>query len=57
MGGGIVWMAFSLPTTPPPLLSSPKLLLCGFSKDLVPGGNGEKHLMVRSGMHLVLCFF
>lgn len=44
MRGDIVWMDFSLFS---PLLSSPKLLLYGLSKDLVQGGNGEKCLMVK----------
>lgn len=40
MGGDIVGTVFSSPL---PLLSSPKRLLCCLSKDLVQGGSREKN--------------
>lgn len=43
MGGNIVWIFFSFLFSFFSLFSSPKLLLCGLSKDLVQGGNRGKN--------------
>lgn len=43
MGGGIVWLDFFPFFFCFSLLSSPKLLLCGLSRNLVQGGNRGKN--------------